>query len=198
MVRSILFCCTIWLVSSTTAVLAQEQRNPLNVRNAGVSTCKQFLDTFSQPKLEITKTAFLQWIAGYSTAASRASNVVDVFPINDTMELISYVALVCRESPQATLETAAFQGLTRLRPFWVRESPNRLTLTWNDRKTEFYEAAVRPLQEELVQAGFEISVDGAYGNQTGNAVQSLSRQIGLQPTPFPTGALLYALTRPSQ
>lgn len=183
---------------AATPSLAQEQQNPLSVRNAGAGTCEQFVQVFSKPGEELTKTAFLQWIAGYTTAAARASNVVDVFPINDTMQLVQFVTLLCGEDPQRTLEAAVFESVTRLRPFWVSERPNRLTLTWNGRRTQYYEAAVRPLQEALVRLGFDIAVDGAYGNQTGAAIESIAQQIGIEAAPFPSGALLYVITRPAQ
>lgn len=175
-----------------------QEASPLNVRNAGAATCLDFTNTFSTPGNALDKTAYLQWIAGYSAAAARVNEIVDIFPILDTMELVQMVIFVCNEDTEVNLEYAVLQTAIRLRPFWVQGSANVLTLTWQDTQTRFFEAAVPALQEALNAVGGNIVVDGAYGNQTGEAVASLAGQLGLPSTPLPTGAVIYLLTRPAQ
>jgi hypothetical protein len=187
----------ILLLVSPIAAMGQDT-TPLNVRNSGAARCLDFTNVFLSSGNALDKTAYLQWISGYSAAAARGNAVVDIFPILDTMELVQMIAFVCGEDPEANLEYAVFQTANRLRPFWVRESANVLTLTWQENQTRFFETAVTALQEALNAAGASVTVDGTYGNETGAALTSLSRQAGLPAAPVPTGATIYLLTRPAQ
>lgn len=194
-VKTLLFAITLSLLP--VLALAQNE-TPLNVRNAGAASCANFAAAFSESGNALDKTAYMQWVAGYSAAAARSSGVVDIFPILDTLELVQMVIFVCNENQEWNLEFAVFQTVVRLRPFWVRESANVLTLNWEESQARFFEASVPALQEALNSLGANITVDGVYGNQTGAALTQLSTQSGLPPSPLPTGATLYLLTRPAE
>ena len=64
----------------------------MNVRNAGAVSCAQFAQIFSADGSEVDKTAILQWVAGFSTAVSGDRNIVDVFPVVDTLEFVRFIA----------------------------------------------------------------------------------------------------------
>lgn len=191
-----LFMCLV--IGFTTPTSAQNSQPVVNVRNAGSFTCEEVVPALSSAGREIEKTAFLQWTAAYATAASRSNSLIDVFPLGDTRELVAMTSLVCRENLTSTYETALRATIGRLQNYWVRESPEIITL--NDpggRTVIFYAEAVQQLQQDLQGFGSRISVDGAYGNQTGNAIRTLNEERGAAPWLTPDGTLLYILTRPN-
>jgi hypothetical protein len=177
--------------------IAQEAPPPVNVRNAGAFQCGEFLPVIREQGRQVEKTAFLNWTAAYSTAVARSNRLIDVFPIGDTWELLIMVSLVCTENDEVTFEAALRTTMLRLQPFWIRSSPEVLTLTDPGGRTVLYYAeATEPLQTSLNRYGNEINVDGAYGNQTGNTIRILNESRGTQSWMTPDGELLYELTRP--
>lgn len=181
------------------AALSQVQEKPVNVRNAGSFECGRFLPVIRQQGREVEKTAFLNWAAAYATAAARANSLIDVFPIGDSWEFLIMVSLVCTENEEATFETALRTAMRRLQPYWVRTSPSFVVL--NDpqgRTVKYYTEAVQALQKALNRYGADIAADGAYGNQTGNAIRRVNEARGTKAWMTPDGELLYQLTRPEQ
>ncbi|MFC3311297.1 peptidoglycan-binding protein [Falsigemmobacter intermedius] len=180
-----------------TPAMAQQSQTIINIRNAGGINCGQFLGAMRQENNPIDKTAFLQWAAAYTTAFSRERSLIDAFPIIDTRELVVMTGLLCLEDERVTFEVALRTALSRLEPFWVKGSPEILNLTDpSGRRVEFFAEATTAFQEALNLFGAEITVDGAYGNQTGNAVRRLNEARGSTPWLTPDGELLYQLTRP--
>jgi hypothetical protein len=59
-----------------------------------------------------------------------------------------------------------------------------------------FAAATQPLQTILSANGITISVDGVYGNQTGNALLQYGASKGVTPRQELNGEYLYLLTRP--
>ncbi|WP_127044790.1 peptidoglycan-binding protein [Pseudorhodobacter sp. E13] len=179
------------------AVFAQDNPKPTNVRNAGSFLCSDYLPVVSQQGRQVEKTAFLNWAAAYSTAASRSNGVIDMFPLGDTWELLRTVSFICSEDEAQTFEKALQTALNRMRPFWVRSDTRVTSLADPQGRTIlFYAEAVRPLQEILNQYGAGLTPDGAFGNQTGNAILRLNQARGAQAWMTPDGELLYQLTRP--
>lgn len=177
-------------------LLAQNGGQLLNVRDAGAVTCAQFQAIYTEDGQEGQQVALLQWIAGYATAAARVNGVVDVFPLQDSVQLVQMVSLVCGENTEARLEEAVRVTVLRLQPFWVRGSGEVLTLTWEGQQVLYFQASVLPLKQALAGLGASLSADGTYNNETGATLQQLARQYGLPEAPFPTGTILYVLTRP--
>lgn len=184
-------------VAIASPAIAQDAEPIVNVRNAGAFTCEDVIPALTAPGRELEKTAFLQWTAAYATAAARSNSLIDVFPLANTNELVVMTSMVCRENLTASYETALRASIGRLQNYWVRESPEIITL--NDpggRTVVFYAEAVRQLQQDLQRVGVSLSVDGAYGNQTGNGIRRVNEARGVAPWLTPDGSLLYALTRP--
>lgn len=176
---------------------AQEEQTIINIRNAGGFQCSQFLGVMRQDNNPIEKTAFLQWTAAYTTAFSRSNALIDAFPIVDTAELLIMTGLACLENENVVFEVALRTVLSRLEPFWIRRSPEIINLTDPlGRNVEFFSEATEAFQEALNRFGAAITVDGAFGNQTGNAVRRLNEARGSTPWLTPDGELLYQLTRP--
>jgi hypothetical protein len=169
---------------------------PVNVRNAGAVTCAQFAQIFSATGSEVDKTAILQWVAGFSTAVSGDRNIVDVFPLVDTMEFVRYIALVCGENDQALLRDAVIVSINRLEPFWIRSRTDTVEIKNGEVTLAFLAEAVTPLQTRLTQLGFPVAVDGVYGSGTGTALNNLLTSLGVAPSLLPDGRALYVLTRP--
>lgn len=180
-----------------TPASAPQAQTIINIRNAGGTVCATFLNSVRGEQNTANESAFLQWAAAYSTAFSRERSLIDAFPIIDTKELVVMTALVCLEEDGARFEVALRTALLRLEPFWIRRSPEILTL--NDpsgRSVEFFAEATRALQETLNEFGAGIPVDGQYGNQTGNAIKRLNEARGSTPWLTPDGEFLYQLTKP--
>jgi hypothetical protein len=175
---------------------ANAQQSPLTVRNAGAYKCQQFSNVFSGQGQMQAKQVFLNWIAGYATGTARAKNIIDVFPIGDTFQFVQYVVLVCNENLQLPLENAVAISVNRLEPFHVKGDPARLTLQFNNQKMSYAKASVKALQQGLLDLGAKSTADGAYGNKTGGAIQQVSQAYGIGQTPFPSGPLLYVMTKP--
>ncbi len=169
---------------------------PVNVRNAGAVTCAQFAQIFSATGSEFDRTAILQWVAGFSTAVSDDRNIVDVFPLVDTLEFVRYIALVCGESDQALLRDAVIVSINRLEPFWVRSRTDTVEIQNGAVRLAILAEVVAPLQTRLTQLGFPVAVDGVYGSGTGTALNNLLTSLGVAPSLLPDGRALYVLTRP--
>jgi hypothetical protein len=169
---------------------------PVNVRNAGAVTCAQFAQIFSATGSETDKTAILQWVAGFSTAVSGDRNIVDVFPLVDTLEFVRYIAFVCGENDQALLRDAVIVSINRLEPFWVRSRTDTVEIQSGEVKLALLAEAVTPLQARLAELGFPVAVDGVYGSGTGTALNNLLTSLGTAPSLIPDGRALYVLTRP--
>jgi hypothetical protein len=169
---------------------------PVNVRNAGAVTCAQFAQIFSATGSELDKTAILQWVAGFSTAVSGVRNIVDVFPVVDTLEFLRYVALVCGENDRALLRDAVIVSINRLEPFWIRSRTDTVEINNGEVTLAFLAEAVAPLQTRLTQLGFPVAIDGVYGSGTGTALNNLLTSLGVAPSLLPDGRALYVLTRP--
>jgi hypothetical protein len=172
-----------------TATQASSQTNDLtNIRNAGAFKCSQIIPLLESAGRELEKTAFLQWTAGFSTAASKS---------NSLMEMVKMTALVCKENLEQTYESALRSTIGRLRPFWISDDPRVLSITTpSGGKVEMFAAATQPLQTILSANGITISVDGVYGNQTGNALLQYGASKGVTPRQELNGEYLYLLTRP--
>lgn len=177
--------------------MATAQQDLLNVKNAGAATCKNFISVFSSQGNQLNKTAYMQWIAAYSTAVARMHNVVDVFPIKNSFELLQMVVFVCNEKPDNILETAVRVTILRLQPFWVRGDAAIINLKNSGKEVKYFSASVRPLQQAIKSRGVQITIDGSYGNQTGAGITVISKAAGLPASPLPTAALLYLFTRPA-
>lgn len=176
---------------------SQSADKVVNVRNAGSFTCGQFLPVIREEGRQVEKTAFLNWTAGYTTAAARSNSMIDLFPIGDTWELLIMTSLVCTENEEASFESSVRTVLRRLESYWVRRSAELIEL--NDpqgRTVQYYTEATRPLQEALNRYGANIAEDGVYGNQTGNAIRRLNEARGSRAWMTPSGELLYQLTNP--
>jgi len=169
---------------------------PVNVRNAGAVTCAQFAQIFSATGSELDKTAILQWVAGFSTAVSGVRNIVDVFPVVDTLEFLRYIALVCGENDRALLRDAVIVSINRLEPFWIRSRTDTVEINNGEVTLAFLAEAVAPLQTRLTQLGFPVAIDGVYGSGTGTALNNLLTSLGVAPSLLPDGRALYVLTRP--
>ena len=178
------------------AAAAAPAPTPVNVRNAGAVTCAQFAQIFSATGSELDKTAVLQWVAGFSTAVSGVRNIVDVFPLVDTLEFVRYIALVCGESDQALLRDAVIVSINRLEPFWVRSRTDTVEIQNGAVRLAILAEVVAPLQTRLTQLGFPVAVDGVYGTGTGTALNNLLTSLGVAPSLLPDGRALYVLTRP--
>ena len=178
------------------AAAAAPAPTPVNVRNAGAVTCAQFAQIFSATGSEFDRTAILQWVAGFSTAVSDDRNIVDVFPLVDTLEFVRYIALVCGESDQASLRDAVIVSINRLEPFWVRSRTDTVEIQNGAVRLAILAEVVAPLQTRLTQLGFPVAVDGVYGTGTGTALNNLLTSLGVAPSLLPDGRALYVLTRP--
>jgi hypothetical protein len=178
------------------AAAAAPAPTPVNVRNAGAVSCAQFAQIFGASGSEVDKTAILQWVAGFSTAVSGDRNIVDVFPLVDTMEFVRYIAFVCGENDQALLRDAVIVSINRLEPFWIRSRTDTVEIQNGQVKLALLAEAVTPLQARLTQLGFPVAVDGVYGSGTGTALNNLLASLGVAPTLLPDGRALYVLTRP--
>lgn len=186
------------LVGLAASELHAQNTKPVNVRNAGAFLCHQFQQVVRSEQRQLEKTAFLQWTAAYATAAARSNSLIDVFPIGDTWELLVMVNLVCGEDDTVTFESALLTAIGRLRPFWIRQVPKIIELNDpNGRIVQFYEEATLPLQQALNRFGAGINTDGAYGNQTANAIRTLNAQRGAVNWLTPDGEFLYLITRPN-
>jgi hypothetical protein len=168
----------------------------VNVRNAGAVSCAQFAQIFSADGSEVDKTAILQWVAGFSTAVSGDRNIVDVFPVVDTLEFVRFIAFVCGENDQASLRDAVIVSINRLEPFWIRSRTDTVEIQNGDAKVAFIAEAVAPLQQRLTDLGFPVTVDGMYGSGTATALNNFLAGLGVAPTLIPDGRALYVLTRP--
>ncbi|MFV0360570.1 hypothetical protein [Tropicimonas sp.] len=175
---------------------AQDDGKIVNVRNAGAFACEDVIKIVEGPELQLEKTAFMQWTAAYVTAASRSNSLIDVFPIGDTWELVRMTRLVCYENKSFEYELALRIAIGRLRPFWISDRPDILTLgDPNGREIQFYVEAVPALQRALKDKGAVVLADGKFGNQTGRAIHDMNAARGYEPWSTPDGDLLYHLTR---
>lgn len=186
------------LILSVLPVSSAAQVNDFtNIRNAGAFKCADVLPLLSNDGNETEKTAFLQWTAGFSTAASRANSLTDVFPITDTWAMIQMVILICKENEEQNFENALRQTIGRLKAFWITDQTELLTIKDpSGANVTIYQSAVFPLQTKLQQLGYSIDIDGKFGNQTGNAILDINNKTGVGPLMIPNAQFWYVLTKP--
>jgi hypothetical protein len=194
--RSLTAAAVISMITLFSAFPARSQESALHIRNAGGADCGRVTSAYEAAGSDIEKTAILNWITGYTTSQSAALDIIDVFPLADSGELVQMVILVCSEGSSARLRDAIAVAIERLRPLWVSGSADTRRIDDGTGVTVIFSAAVEPLQRLLAARGASISIDGEYGGQTGTAVQTLTRNAGLPPIQRPTGVVLYLLTRP--
>lgn len=184
-------------ITSSLATFVVAEEMPVNLRNAGGAQCKDLLFAFERGS-ELNRTAYLQWAAGYATAVAQSNNVIDVYPLSDSLGLVEMALLICREPgySEGRYQSVLLVAISRLRPFWST-NPSIVTVNNSDgASVSIYTDAVKPLQEALIKLGVEMPADGDFGSMTGRAFTQLHKLLNLPETPIPNGISLYALTKP--
>ena len=183
------------IASSATVSVADDV--PINLRNAGGAKCSDLIQAFDKNSGG-NQTAYLQWAAGYATAVAQSNQVIDVYPLSETLGLIEMALLICQEPEfhDSRYQTVLLNAIERLRPFWAT-TPSVVTLNGPDNASiSIYSDSIKPLQEALINLGIRMPADGNFGTLTGGALSQLHKSLGLTETPIPSGISLYALTKP--
>lgn len=180
------------------AVFAQEPA-PVTVKGAGGAPCREALRVYGPTGSQEDRGLYLQWVTGLSVGAALANQIVDVSPTGEIMDLVQVALLVCQEPEyeDSIWYKATSVAIGRLRPYWAR-SPERVNISHQGGSHWIYKDSVKQLQGDLGKLGYELKVDGSFGEQTGAAVAAVQEKINIANNPIPTGALFYGLTRPSR
>lgn len=179
-------------------VYAKSEAIIYHIRDAGATPCKNIKNIFNEP-VSSKQTSILQWTGGFVASASYFNQVIDVFPIINTSSLIEMSILVCDElsnNDELLYQSVITISLNRLQKYWVKKSPIITTLTNSGDEVKIYTEVIDELQRDIIKLGAKIKMDGKFGNETGSIIAKFHNNIGINPSPLPSGITLYFLTKP--
>ncbi|MDQ2067763.1 peptidoglycan-binding domain-containing protein [Xinfangfangia sp. CPCC 101601] len=189
-------CCTVALLMPGLA-FAQDNDKPVTVKGAGGAPCAEAIRVFGPTGTDHDRGFYLQWVNGFSVGVALAHEVVDVSPTGDPGDLVKIALLICEEAnfAEGIWHSAVATAIGRMRPYWSND-PTRVSVTYESNSYWFYQDVVMQLQTDLNLLGYNLTVDGNFGGQTGAAIADIQSQINIPNMPVPTGPLFYAMTRP--
>lgn len=191
--------CLFLALSFSAPVFAQSEDSPVTIKGAGGAPCAEAVRVFGPSGTPEDRGLYLQWATGLSVGAALSNQIVDVSPTGEIMDLVHIALLVCQEPAHAEDRwfNAVSTAIGRVRPYWAKQ-PARVSITYEGATHWIYEDSIRQLQTDLGKLGYQVTVDGKFGNNTGAAIAAVQETIGIPNKPVPTGMLFYGLTRPPQ
>ena len=168
--------------------LAADRNGEFFSRGLGIATCQKYLDDKAgNTELYLY---YRSWLNGYLTAYNQmAEDTFDIAP-NATVEtLAAAMEKICRDDPKRPFWAAA-SALTRaVQSNRLTAKPEMLTVSAGEQSMNIDRATLRRVQEALKALGYKVGVvDGLYGRNTRQALESYQRASQLTVTGLPDDA----------
>jgi hypothetical protein len=181
------------LVSSAPALAADAKGN-FAVKGYGQANCADLVRASSSRNMA-ELTPFLQWLAGYLSAANQYER--------DTYDLLSWqtdqviaASLIdyCRANPKVSVALAAGKMVQSLRASRVRSAAGYQILTINGQRIRFADETMLRMKQILAaQAGYRGAMDRRFGPDAQDALRRFQTSRRLRATGMPDEPTLVAL-----
>lgn len=169
---------------SANAANAADREGKFSVRGLGSRTCSTFLAAANEP---VEYDRFGSWLLGYVSARNRAEpETYDFIPTEAGTDFPNIVAVVCKTSPEATLQVAADKAIAALAPMRQTVASPLVQLQSEGRTVAIRQDALRTLQQALIRRKlYKGSADGDSNPRFIAALKDLQRKEGLPVTGLP-------------
>lgn len=175
---------------------AMDDQGNFAIKGAGVTSCAQYTKVLDAKSPELY--LFIGWIDGYLTGVNQfQAEAFDVAPWQATELLAQLLSQYCEQRPDAQFMLAATRLLQSMFPGRLRTSSEPVEMESGAKTAFLYKAVLKRVQEALVERGYDISTDGAYGPQTEDALEAVQRENDINVTGLPDQQTLMLLLQES-
>lgn len=171
------------------------------VRGIGAQTCSAVSGALQGDAAPATRANLAAWLAGWLSHANRTSEGnFDVSPIQDIGGLVQVVMALCRQNPDAIMETVVSSVTDALRDPAGAPASDIVTIEVDGQGTQMRAAALKRAQERLVALGLleEKMADGAFGPASRQAFAAFQAKQGIKETGVPDPVTLFLLLRAAE
>jgi len=177
------------------------QTGTFSVRSLGLQKCSSFLEMIQSAENRTSAVLYSQWMAGYITAKNSTLGVLDVFPIRDPLdEWVRFVTLVCMSNQDKPIVEVMEGGIKALEPYWTRAEGNSelVNVKSGESSMNVYVDYLKSSQEFLSERGYDLEVDGVFGEQTQAAFAKYKKDNGIVGPELPDSFfLIFVLAQPT-
>lgn len=196
---------TLVAVTTTLLVSAQLMGMPISaatsddafaVRGIGAQSCARLTEALETDQADAARQTLSAWMAGWISHANRQTeDHFDVFPIQDLPGSAQIVGMLCKENPEALIDTVVSSVVTALIDQDGSAGSDMITVEAGGRKAILRAGVLKRAQEELVSLGMleEEMADGTFGPASEAAFSAFQKDRKLGETGLPDTATLYLL-----
>lgn len=183
------------LLLTSQLLFAADQEGRFAIRNAGMSTCQQFIDAKkdSPEKMGL----FMGWIDGYISAANQyTESTYDLIPWGNTLLLATLIENHCKNNTKERFYVAVNKLAASMMSERLTTQSEMIKTSYKGKKTYIYKSVLQNLQKKLKAMGlYNSSADGAYGKGTRNAILAFQKKHGLALSGLPDQLTIYKIIR---
>jgi hypothetical protein len=162
-----------WAVTPEAA--AVDAKGNYALRGIGGETCRALIGQLQENAQAPVETAF--WLLGYMTAVNHwRPDTYDISPVLDASGMLTMLAEICREHPDALAETAATDLLKRLAGARVKTSSPVVETKSGANVAPVRAATLAAMQAKLKRlAYFKGEANGSFNPQTEAALKAFQK-----------------------
>lgn len=172
---------------------AADNGGNFRIKGFGAESCQKY--TAERSDNSVTYYLSRSWLNGYLTAHNRLSaGVYDAVGDIAIETLAAWLASYCRANPERNFVTATAVLTAALRPLQLKQEPQIIEATVQDRSIRLAQKTMRNVQQALKNRGFYVgAVDGLFGPKTQAALKTFQRKTGIAVTGLPDQPTLIKL-----
>jgi hypothetical protein len=170
------------VLAGPSAATAADAKGNYALRGIGGETCQALMAELQQDQQAPIETAF--WLLGYMTAINHyRPDTYDVSPVLDASGMLTMLAGLCREHPEALAETAANDLLRRLAAARVKAVSPVVETKSGSNVAPVRAATLAAMQAKLKRyAYFKGKASGNFDSQTEAALKAFQKDQKLPET----------------
>lgn len=163
------------------------------VRNAGMVTCRAFVDEKAKRSAEFN--LYMGWIDGYISAANQfTKDTYDLVPWGNTIFLATLLESHCKKNPEQLFYVAVNKLAAALLKQRLRTQSELIGTSYRGKKTYIYKSILREVQGYLKKEKlYSSEPDGEFGPGTAKALEAYQKANGLAVTGLPDQITLYKI-----
>ena len=172
--------------SASYPALAADKDGRFSVRGLGSAKCSE-LTLAIENKDSASIQLYGSWFLGYLSASNRLiSQTFDAIPATSVNDVIGVVAVLCRRTPDALVETATYQALEALNAVRLRQDSPLLTMQDGARSLKIRQEALMFVQTELASAKlYKGPADGKPSPELARSIRAFQKAQKLPETGLP-------------
>jgi hypothetical protein len=185
--------CMCVLVAVAPRAGADDARGQYAVRGAGLISCGLYMQQRSTQGDIYLMTA--AWVDGYVTGVNQHSaDTYDVLPFEGAELLMSILDNHCKDHPKDPVFGVLNSLFQKLWPGRLTQRSEKTAVVVGERKIEIYTAIIVRMQQALHALGlYDGPANGAFSEQTGEALKRYQTSIGFDPSGFPDQMTVWRL-----